>query len=219
MKISPIPFSTEMVRAIKSGTKSQTRRLKGLEQINAHPDDWGLTCVGRLNSKGHQHHGKFGATFYRAGFNYFMACPYGGPGDLLYVRETIRKIPRHDGTPVYREDIPDDVAPAFVWRPSIHMPRTQSRITIELHNLRVERIQEISITDVIREGAQVSHVPLTKKGKWTDDFQALWDSLNAARGYGWDMNPWVWALDFPDKVYQQNIDRFIAENAARFTAA
>jgi hypothetical protein len=207
MKISPIPFSTDMVRAVIDNRKSQTRRLKGLEQINVRPDEWEVRTVGRLNLPGHKHHGKFGAHFHNhqtLGLSVFVPCPYGGPGDLLYVRETWR--PGHFGTFGYKADFADSVTG---WKPSIHMPRRGSRITLELSNLRVERLQNISQQDAIEEGIRKEPFDCDYRGF----FRALWNSLNEKRGYGWDVNPWAWALDFPGKVYRENIDSYIYKRA------
>jgi hypothetical protein len=87
------------------------------------------------------------------------------------------------------------------WRPSIFMPRWASRITLEIVSVKVERVQEISKEDAIAEGVEAVMVDGHKYGlqtgndyKWA--FNQLWDSINAKRGYGWDVNPWVWAVTF-----------------------
>lgn len=88
------------------------------------------------------------------------------------------------------------------WRPSIHMPRWVSRITLEITEIRVERLQEISLEDVKAEGI----LPNPTDFPFTVDlieattprlyFASYWDSLNAKRGYGWEVNPWVWVIGF-----------------------
>lgn len=93
------------------------------------------------------------------------------------------------------------------WCPSIHMPRWASRITLEITDVRVERLQDISDAEAIREGvddwgsieeADSTAARLTEKGKGLPllQFRILWDDLNAKRGYGWDANPWVWVIGF-----------------------
>ncbi len=126
-------------------------------------------------------------------------CPYGQVGDRLWVRETFAG--GIDGTPAsvdYRADGRDYGEGIRVpWRPSIHMPRWASRITLEITGIKVERIQEISGADCLAEGIEAckSHV-YTQSYRDNDyligHFATLWDSINAKRGYGWDVNPLVW---------------------------
>jgi hypothetical protein len=124
--------------------------------------------------------------------------PYGIPGDRLWVRETwtpdcvsedaakeLGRAPVH-----YRAD---GEAPEYLnlkWRPSIFLPRKYSRITLEITDVRVQRLQEISEDDAQAEGRSlVKDSPL---GYLPD----TWDSINAKRGFGWGANPWVWAISF-----------------------
>ena len=81
------------------------------------------------------------------------------------------------------------------WRPSIHMPRWASRITLEVVSVRVERLQEISETDALAEGINGEEL-FRAQGYAPDAFRKLWDSLNAKRGYGWAKNPYVWVIEF-----------------------
>ena len=96
------------------------------------------------------------------------------------------------------------------WRPSIHMPRWASRITLEVLSVRVERVQEINPRDAMDEG--IGRHWDGHKYWWENyqgecnflgnnegplkSFESLWDSINAKRGYGWDKNPWVWVVEF-----------------------
>ncbi len=204
----PIIFSGDMVRAILDGTKTQTRRVVkpeptdyGLEWIET-PEgfaawvDWGLTL-----DEGQQ-----------------RLCPYGVTGDRLWVRETWGAVwpdvdrdyvPLEECNIEYRADLPpgctdypgqwpaeeargDPDAPK--WRPSIHMPRWASRIMLEITGVHVERVQDISFDDAIAEGVCVdAHGMRSECRNW---FCALWNSINAKRGYGWDANPWVWVIEF-----------------------
>ncbi|MEW9586354.1 hypothetical protein [Paraburkholderia sp. DGU8] len=94
--------------------------------------------------------------------------------------------------------------PTWHTRPSIFMPRVASRITLEVTGARVERLQDITDADAMAEGIQRTD----GDGEWavegldhlahppTNSYRELWDDLNAARGYGWDANPWVWAVEF-----------------------
>jgi len=109
-----------------------------------------------------------------------LPCRYGAPGDLLWMRETWRQGPTATGA--YYRATDDDGTPAVRWKPSIFMPRALSRITLKLTDVRVERVQDISEADAAAEGVERS------------TFAALWNAINAKRGYSWERNPWVWAL-------------------------
>jgi hypothetical protein len=137
-------------------------------------------------------------------------CLYGQTGDLLWVRETIA-VSMKLGKPIYRADMPPEIIHGFAWRPSIHMPRWASRITLEITGVKVERVQDISEKDAKAEGVPLSNGSVTgqryyeawsKAGKCVSNlsakvvFPTLWDSINAKRGYGFDVNPWVWAIEF-----------------------
>jgi hypothetical protein len=85
------------------------------------------------------------------------------------------------------------------WRPGIHMPRWASRITLEVTGVRVERLQAISEADAVAEGVDaVTMADVPRQATWSrcDDYRQLWDSLNKAPGYGWDVNPLVWVIEF-----------------------
>jgi hypothetical protein len=123
-------------------------------------------------------------------------CPYGIPGDRLWVRETFAQgVEGCPGGISYRADHADPKgdgpAHPVKWRPSIFMPRAASRILLEITDVRVQRLQEISTRDIWAEGIAASP-DVDPVHEWRD----LWDSLNAARGFGWAANPWVWAITF-----------------------
>ena len=95
----------------------------------------------------------------------------------------------------YKDNIP--------WTPSIHMPRWACRLTLEVLDVRVERVQDISEEDAVAAGCICRSWESAKHDKrWKADeyaanvFSGLWDVLYAAKGYGWDKNPWVWATTF-----------------------
>lgn len=150
-------------------------------------------------------------------------CSYGAPGDRLWVRETCRaeELPngldgiRYSADKAFvaiRGSDADRWIHLNAYRgkkgavvPPIHMPRWASRITLEITGVRVERLQDISEEDARSEGA--IHSPLLpmgwnkpgcdpQDGAMRSRFAALWDGLNAARGAGWDVNPWVWVVEF-----------------------
>jgi hypothetical protein len=187
MKERPILFNDEMVRAILDGRKTQTRRVAKVETCDTRPLGGGhvfITPTGCYSPRTPEHHVSY--------------CPYGQPGDRLWVRETFRVIDGQTQPRIaidYRADpedkwcrIGDFLGDGKKWRPSIHMPRWASRILLEITNVRVERVQEISVADAKAEGV----CGLSARA----EFLMLWDSINAKRGFGWDANPWVWVIEF-----------------------
>ncbi|HEA19679.1 MAG TPA: hypothetical protein ENH87_02025 [Pricia antarctica] len=106
-------------------------------------------------------------------------CPYGNPGDILYVRETFM-LGKYSGEIYYKAD--NNVRFLPEWKPSIHMPKKFSRIKLKILKIRSERLQQIDNLGCIAEGV----------GK----FVLLWDSLNKKRGFGWDVNPFCWVIKF-----------------------
>lgn len=176
MRERPILFSAEMVRAILENRKTQTRRV--VQPFPLH-DSWG-----RWNGIPRERQ---------------RPCPYGQPGDGLWVRETWADSFASD----------DDSHNGYVyaatnhgpeprrWRPSILMPRLASRITLEITGVRVERVNSISVDDCIREGiATLPDGTIDGHHSVKVGFMQLWDSLNAKRGYGWDANPFCWVIEF-----------------------
>jgi hypothetical protein len=203
MKERPILFSGPMVRAILDGSKTQTRRVA--KEFDEMPNlDGILQRFPRQNG-----------------------CPHGTPGDRLWVRETWAAFtqPTHEYGEsdlvkgpiaeavethgplayVYKADgnsLPDR------WRPSIFMPRIASRILLEITDVRVQRLQEISDEDARAEGIEYSdeyavrqhaHVGLDE-GDWIPNappipsFRSLWDTIHGSGA--WHANPWVWAITF-----------------------
>lgn len=153
-------------------------------------------------------------------------CPYGKPGDRLWVRETwscgiVNALPgivyyasyaddknwfRHLPC-VYGDLIGDSWG--ILWnkyqdrkRPSIYMPRWASRILLEIVNIRLEHLHDINESDAQQEGWDLSNIDLNKtydpvcQKKATEWFHGLWDSINGKRGLGWEKNPLVWVIEF-----------------------
>ena len=183
MKERPILFTGEMVRAILDGRKTQTRRV--VKDVVEGPGGWPSFTKGR-------HHGNMVKPKY---------CTYGQHGDLLYVREAFIhqpaeylpeascSIPFVEEHTVYRADVPGDSAGAG-WSPSIHMPKRLCRLWLRVKSVRVERVQDISIDDAFAEGVRCIN------DRERIEFRKLWDSINAKRGFGWDVNPWTWVIEF-----------------------
>jgi len=180
----PILFSGPMVRAILEGRKTMTRRI--VKHPPFESNDEGLLTEWAIGN---------------------IKCPYGQPGDRLWVRETWINYPLagHDGCsgPIYRADVDlnDKCASGHGgWKPSIFMPRWASRINLEITDIKVERLREISEEDAKNEGVEcnyVGHMPASDNmGMYRFWFKDLWDHINKKRGYGWDVNPYVWVVSF-----------------------
>jgi len=167
----PIIFNAQMVRAILSGHKIQTRRPVGIGRRGA-------------SSRAEDLH-----------------CPYGTAGDILWVRETWCEIVSDGRTRYsYRADAPDGAGPAGVvsWRPSIHMPRGASRLRLLVRDTRLARLQDMTRADALAEGvgAGEESCPGGGEGGALLRFMNLWDGIYAGRGLGWQENPRVWVVAF-----------------------
>lgn len=192
----PILMSAPMVRAILDGRKTMTRRVVLPQPKN------GCLLRGPNNYGGWEPYtGRFDVdedAGERAGQDEWV-CPYGQPGDRLWVRETWgthwTRIARDGDLIYYRADISWSGS-KWRWRPSIHMPRWASRLTLELTGVRVERVQAISEQDAMAEGCEREDRETNTLVGARKNFERLWDSLNTKRGNGWSVNPWVWALTF-----------------------
>lgn len=175
MNEHPILFSEKMVRAILAGKKSQTRRIV------------------KQDPKG------------KIPFTDELPCPYGHTGDFLWVRESWQaqntsglwwhEVPRNDRS-FWNWAFTNPVEPAYEaipprWIPSIHMPRMACRIELEITQLRIERLNNISESDAIAESCTGENFDTP-----VNDFIWLWDSINAERGYSWSSNPFVWVVSF-----------------------
>jgi hypothetical protein len=204
-KEHPILFSGEMVRAILDGRKTQTRRTRGLEQMNQHPDLYDKTMVDP-DGKLLMHH-KDGSWVINWG-----KSPYGVPGDKLWVRETwgVHQldgvVPGHKEYPniLYRADnstrlvicdmVWKYVEDKFHWRPSIFMHRWASRILLEVVSIRVERVKDISNADAQAEGVGWWQ-PVGGEKDYRLEYSMLWDRINGKKN-PWSSNPWVWVVEF-----------------------
>jgi hypothetical protein len=214
----PILFSTPMVQAILDGRKTMTRRV--CKDIAGYDFKWGLDrepYIGNYKVFTKTEPGKWDwvtlenqwlydlQTAVDDSRTHLLKCPY-QPGDILWVRETWSK--DENGEYVYRTNYgttEDDSFPPsmFKWKPSIHMPKVAARIWLEVTNVRVERLQEITTDEAKAEGVlQPGVIPSNTLIRNTEgsiprtNFKILWESLNAKRGYGWDSDPWVWVVSF-----------------------
>lgn len=214
MKSRPILFSAPMVRAILDSSKTQTRRIvKGAPDC---PNGWYADAYNKTDKwtfwgpRETEESGKCALPMFKN--------PYGQVGDQLWVRETWAIASKatdlvkvyyaasekqshtefHEYFPV---ELAKDMLPTWPkYRPSIHMPRWSSRITLEITGVRVERLQDIGEEDAQAEGF---HGPMTgtdwydinQVGKTPSEcYKELWTIINGSSS--WDANPWVWCIEF-----------------------
>lgn len=212
MNVKPILFNTEMVRAILDGRKNCTRRIvKGFI-----PNDavWGYTAFtpkGYISCRGTFADG-YGEKFFK------LPCK---PGDILYVRETWERfecwncdgdergncpkqpkksvLDKTCGCYMYRAT--DEISGDAKWHPSIHMPKEAARIWLNITDVRVERLQDITVEDALAEGMD-KYIRLNgelDENSIITSFIGIWNSTikkSDLDRYGWDANPWVWVIEF-----------------------
>lgn len=195
MRERPIIFNTENVRTILSGRKTQTRRVIKPQPPDSHTRR--CACTGRTH-------------FYRATDftpDMFTVQWLYNQHDRLWVRETWKTYStviasainyKADDTiiekdyPFPKYDWPWILKHTNKWCSPFFMPRWASRLTLEILNIRIERLQEITMKDCLAEGFVGDITNGTPKGK----FIKLWDSINLKRGFGWDKNPWIFVIEF-----------------------
>ncbi|PBP70580.1 hypothetical protein CCL15_13625 [Pseudomonas syringae] len=207
-KERPILFNGPMTHALLAGQKTVTRRLVETPPLTPHTE----LAKGREAQTAGVH---------------TSDCPYGQTGDQLWVRETwipcpdagheswsnhtfsysawvrrgkkIRDVPvglRKPRHCIYRIDVADD-SHGFKWRPSIHMPRWACRILLEITDVRIERLQDITPEQAIAEGVLSCRDHLDPDGIGYSEeelFSIMWVSLNGHEN--WNANPWVWVVEF-----------------------
>ena len=205
----PILFSTEMVQAILEGRKTQTRRLHGLDEIKKNSNDWTFYYFSKDDKRTFAHFRKQEDNKIKS---IFGTSPY-QIGDILWVRETWQTTwneNKKSWDTIYKADggywIDDDGI--MKWKPSIYMPKEAARIFLEVSNVRVERLKDISEEDAIEEGIEIIHYAenilpvfrnyLLKEKKGTLNprlsFRTLWEKINGEDS--WNANPWVWVYEF-----------------------
>ncbi len=185
----PILFDTEMVQAIISGSKTATRRLfksplsKAMEpahQIWYDGGEW----IARL---------KNGQCY-----KYPIVCPWGEPGDYLWVKETwAPAINDFAYKADYSKEVLEEKRNQGLWRPSIHMSKTTARIWLQITDVKAQRIQTITESEAKEEGVKIAKIlGLGEIGQsnYREGFIAKWISIYGIES--WYENPWVWAVKF-----------------------
>ena len=202
-RVLPILFNTDMVRGILDGRKTVTRRL-----IKKLPDDaefsgWLLdsTCQDDAKDIGSAGFKTLKQPTEKAGC-LFVKPPY-QTGDILYVRETCYKgLNRILYKANYSENekfYENGKEIQIKWHPSIHMPKEAARIWLKVKDVRVERLQEITIDDIRNEGLTSMSVHVGDMVIALEEWKILWNSTikkSDIGRYGWDANPWVWVIEF-----------------------
>lgn len=213
MKVVPMIFNTDMVKALMAGDKVVTRRPVKIDY--------------ERGMNGPVVRGRNGEVSVLSFAPIAGLCPFVNFGDLIYVRETFRLFNHSDecgcsdycscppsGTPVYFATCGGDSESK--WKPSIHMPRAASRLTLKVTDVRIERVQDITEEQCWKEGVehidgqfdihQLSEMAKTFDGTFEDAkalFACLWDSIYQ----NWKENPYVWVIEF--EVIHQNVDKYL----------
>jgi hypothetical protein len=224
VRMRPITFRPEMVRAILEGRKTQTRRV-------IKPQPWS----GELHSARQPDSpfvGLDGVWRWMTGKVSYAdndrRCPYGQTGDRLWVRESVWRDRRDRNVVIYaatpelaryqsdpeiihatypdgsamptREQMEAEMRSNQFWSrtPSIHMPRWAARLALDIVEIRVERLHAISKDDVKAEGCEYLAYRCASEMEPEDpkEFSDLWDMINMKKGFGWETNPWVWVVEF-----------------------
>lgn len=202
MKERPILFSAPMVSALLDGSKTQTRRIAKFPE--------GTTAAEWVVNKQAVPDGIYTGWVIDtpAPLSLPRKCPYGQPGDQLWVREAWRTYASLDGIrpreiapgagiqyEALGTNLPGDKGDYLLgmgkYRPSMFMPRLASRITLEVVDVRVERLQDISEADAEAEGWTGPILGRYTAYHW---YLELWESINGKGS--WDANPWVWVIEF-----------------------
>lgn len=225
-KERPIIFSAPLIPRILDGSKTMTRRI-------VKPQPWSVPYCDPYGNHDEAIFWRYGEV--KEDWPYPRFCPYGVPGDRLWVRETFQDycpiwsggwcghgtregIEKEHGVwygagAPHRGPLPAD--PPLKWKPSIHMPRWASRITLEIVSVRVERVQEITEEDAKAEGAHLAtwFIPKGKENDYEhhrdisglpgypserpaykNGFANLWESIHGEGS--WDRNDWCWVIEF-----------------------
>ena len=216
IKERPILFSAPMVRAILEGRKIVTRREIKPRMRSA---DIQFELHQQTDGSWRPMHTFDESCMDNQGTEHPIVCPYGKPGDRLWVRETwycnhfeVQQGPylqpadmtdldqaREDGELAYAADgLTPYEQDQPTWKPSIHMPRWACRILLEITDVRVERLQDISRADIRAEGLQCPPELASDdvSPNYRDWYPAAWRELWESTGGNWDANPWVWVVEF-----------------------
>lgn len=197
-KLKPILFNTDMVSAILDGRKTVSRRI-----IKPQPDI-DLSRDHKVYIPVNQMHGLIKSVHYPTIQSYIQSKALYQTGDIIYVRETWA-----EWTDGYVYKVPDpkeayNYPNSFIekWHPSIHMPKEAARIFLRVKDVRVERLQDITVDGMLNEGLRrkPERKPIYRsRYQLGNEFFSLWNSTvkkSDIDRYGWTANPWVWVIEF-----------------------
>lgn len=218
----PILFSTPMIQAILEGRKTQTRRI-----IKPQPDEDGVDYMENPPvldwEQIYKDVWKPWIWDTEEGERKHVFCPYGQPGDVIWVRESFTiigtdiirgsdgEVIEETSKYVFRGQKQKHIEELYKWKPSIHMPKAAARIWLEVVSVKVERLQDITNVDAVKEGINSEYFSSLNENTggrlyWnyhannyltkcpTSSFQTLWESINGKDS--WHLNPWVWVIEF-----------------------
>lgn len=195
-QFKPILFSMDMVKAILSGRKKQTRRI--IKQANGWDINWNVVPIKEEHLDGIPRYEircgtQYHLPWFKAKFNV---------GDILWVRETWRGIEQDFGKPRYEYKATEKINLADKWKPSLFMPKDACRLFLEVTDLRAERLHQITKEDAIAEGInpEVTGDDLYENYdnvgyRWIkakESYKSLWQNING----NWNDNPFVWVITF-----------------------
>lgn len=225
MKLIPLLFTDDMAAANLDGSKTETRRTRGLNTLNESPDNWIVGKEYISKADGGLYFPIFDRNSKEPGDR--IKCPYGKPGDIIWQRETWR--PKTHNFPTgphyeYRATAKNDGTPLDgPWKPNIHMPLVACRYFGQITYLGLERIKDITPQGAIAEGVRSTNMPTMPEGIMWFDYQRRKFMYHGYNGPGWsyrslitkingpemwDNNYWVWVIKYT-VAKEQNPDMYI----------
>ncbi len=207
MKERPIIICTQLIPPTLDGRKTQTRRTRNLDTVNKELGNFTFLNITKFPLI----EGLYRFMKISKGTDYLVRCPYGQVGDRLWVREIFQDGYAIGGCKdndinktinvIYKVTEKSDVRD-LKWKSSIYMPRWASRVTLEITDIRVERLRDMTTEGAIAEGMTPELAVKLLEGKnylpyciMVGGMKMLWNSL-AKKGFEWENNPWVWVIDF-----------------------
>lgn len=199
-KFHPILFQPEMVQANLAGRKTMTRRTTGLKKINKNPDGYYFQSL-VLHATGRYTFAPQGNYNPSVSDIIEVKCPYGKPGDYLWVREAWQ----HSNHPLrlflYKASVEKESSLCIKYKPSIHMPKAVARIILQVEDVHLERLHDITEGAAMAEGFDLDTGNTVQSGRvmmisasYKRSFKNLWVKIHGQQS--WDLNPWLWVISY-----------------------